>query len=411
VHGALFKFGGKKPFLRRGEKLTIKVLAQDREAARTVMRYIEGLLEAPLLKQKVIKTTAHAFEFADDVIIEVGTADYRSVRSYTIGMAICDEACFWSSDDGTNPAEAILAALRPAMKTVPGSLMIIASSPYSRRGPVWDRYEKWFGVANPHTLVWQAATLDMNPTIDPAEIELEFMLGPANAAAEYGANFRSDVEVLLSKEVVDAATMSGRFEIPHDPSKQFFAAIDASGGSSDSFTLGISYTEDGKGVLALLREVRPKFSPEAVCKEFANIMHSYGISTCTGDKYALGWVVEGFAKFGITLEHNEMDTSAIFGSFVSMINSSRCELLENKRLYQQLLGLERKTTRLKEIISHQRNGHDDIAVVCCASLLAAAGTLSGSEMWTRFGESYQDFSLQQFGPWKIENARSFRSPF
>jgi hypothetical protein len=35
VHGALFKFGGKKPFLRRGEKLTIKVLAQDREAART----------------------------------------------------------------------------------------------------------------------------------------------------------------------------------------------------------------------------------------------------------------------------------------------------------------------------------------------------------------------------------------
>ena len=36
------------------------------------MRYIEGLLAAPLLKQKVIKTTAHAFEFADDVIMKWG---------------------------------------------------------------------------------------------------------------------------------------------------------------------------------------------------------------------------------------------------------------------------------------------------------------------------------------------------
>jgi len=140
-------------------------------------------------------------------------------------------------------------------------------------------------------------------------------------------------------------------------------------------------------------------------------MHSYGIASCTGDKYALGSVVEGFAKFGITLEHNEMDTSAIFGSFVSMINSSRCELLENARLYQQLLGLERKTTRLKEIISHQRNGHDDLAVVCCASLLAAAGTLSGSAMWTRFGESYQEFAAEQFGPWKIGNNGSFRGNY
>ena len=230
---ALFRFGGKKPYLQRGEVLTIKVIAQDRDAARTIMGYVDGLLSVPLFKQKVKKQTAAAFELADNVRIEVVTCDYRAVRSYTCGAALCDEACFWSNDNGVNPAEAILAALKPCMMTVPNSLLLIGSSPWARRGAVYDRYDRWFGVANEHTLVWQAPTLDMNPSIDPAEVELEYALDPANAAAEYGAQFRTDVEALLSREVIEAATINGRFELPYDPMKNYFAAIDASGGSSE----------------------------------------------------------------------------------------------------------------------------------------------------------------------------------
>ena len=45
---ALFRFGGKKPYLQRREVLTIKVIAQDRDAARTIMGYVDGLLSVPL---------------------------------------------------------------------------------------------------------------------------------------------------------------------------------------------------------------------------------------------------------------------------------------------------------------------------------------------------------------------------
>jgi len=358
------------------------------------MGYVDGLLSAPLLKAKIKKQTATAFELADHVRIEVATCDYRAVRSYTCGAALCDKACFWSNDNGVNPAEAIFAALKPCMMTVPNSLMLIGSSPWARRGAVYDRYDRWFGVSNEHTLIWQAPTLEMNPSIDPKEVELEFTLDPANANAEYNAQFRTDVEALLSREVIEAATINGRFELPYDPMKNYFAAIDASGGSSDSFTLALAHAEEGRGILDLVREVRPKFSPDAVCAEFSDIMKAYGVGKCSGDRYGLEWVVEGFAKHGITLEHSDLDRSAIYGSFMPLINSSRVELLDHNRLRQQLLGLERKTSRLKEIIDHARGAHDDLATVACLALVDAAGKLSGPEMWKRSGEAWPEAHLE-----------------
>ena len=67
--------------------------------------------------------------------------------------------------------------------------------------------------------------------------------------------------------------------------KNYFAAIDASGGSSNSFTLAIAHAEEGRGILDLVREVRPKFSPDAVCAEFSDIMKAYGVGKCSGDRY------------------------------------------------------------------------------------------------------------------------------
>ena len=77
-----------------------------------------------------------------------------------------------------------------------------------------------------------------------------------------------------------------------------------------------------------------------------------------------------------------------------LINSSRVELLDHNRLRQQLLGLERKTSRLKEIIDHARGAHDDLATVACLALVDAAGKLSGPEMWKRFGEAWPEAHLE-----------------
>jgi hypothetical protein len=392
VFVALFR--SYKKYLARGEVATVMIIASDRDQARTIMRYFDGILEAPLLRQKLKKKTASAFEFHGSVIIEVATCSFRSVRGYTIVCVLADEAAFWVNENGANPASAVFAALKPAMMTIPDSMMIIGTSPWARRGPVWDFYDRFYGVENDHTLVWQADTLSMNPSIDPAEIQLEYDLDPISAAAEYGAQFRTDFEALLTREVIDAITISKRFEIPYDADENYFGAVDASGGGSDSFTLGIAHAKDGVGILDLVRETRPPFSPDAVSAEYSEIMHSYHVNKCSADRYALGWVEESFAKHGIAIEHSEMDRSAIYGNFLPLANARRIELLDHSRLRQQLLGLERKTSRIKEIIDHARGAHDDLATVACLSLVDAAGKLTGPEMWKRFGEAWPEAHLE-----------------
>ena len=61
-----------------------------------------------------------------------------------LGGGICDELAFWRSEDAANPDYEVLAALRPAMVTIPNSILLCASSPYARRGALWDAFCKHF---------------------------------------------------------------------------------------------------------------------------------------------------------------------------------------------------------------------------------------------------------------------------
>ena len=51
-----------RPYLRRKQKATIKVIAADREQARNILDFIAGMLEAPLLAPYLIKRKASSFE-------------------------------------------------------------------------------------------------------------------------------------------------------------------------------------------------------------------------------------------------------------------------------------------------------------------------------------------------------------
>jgi hypothetical protein len=71
---------------------------------------------------------------------------------------------------------------------------------------------------------------------------------PSAAAAEYLAEYRSDIESFITREIVDAITVPGRFELP--PGREnYHAWVDPSGGSGDSMTLAISHAENDIGIL------------------------------------------------------------------------------------------------------------------------------------------------------------------
>lgn len=68
-------------------------------------------------------------------------------------------------------------------------------------------------------------------------------------------------------------------------------------------------------------------------------------------------------------------TSDNFRETLPLLNSGRIELLDHPRLIAQLIGLERRTSRLgKDTISHPPSGHDDIATAVCGAALPPLGT-------------------------------------
>ena len=83
-----------------------------------------------------------------------------------------------------------------------------------------------------------------------------------------------------------------------------------------------------------------------------------------------------FAKAGIKYELAPDPKSAIYGGFLPLINSGKVRLLGNKRLVNQLIGLERRTSRAgRDSIDHAPGGHDDIANAVAGALLLATAKL------------------------------------
>jgi hypothetical protein len=352
-----------KPFLTAGERGTIVIIAADRRQAATIFRYLRELLDIPLLKGIVGRETNELLELTNSVNIEIQTASFRTVRGRTVVAALCDELAFWRNDEGTsNPDTEIINALKPAMATIPGARLLKASSPYARRGVLWNDYRRHYGVEQSATLVWQAETREMNPSVPQAFIDAAYEDDPANSAAEYGANFRTDVEAFISREAVEACVVPGRLELPMMGNTRYSAFADPSGGSADSMTLAVGHDEKGIVVIDALREIRPPFSPEAVVEEFAVLLKTYGVRSVSGDRFAGEWPRERFRMHGINYQVGVKPKSDLFRDLLPLLNSGGIELLDVPRLAAQLCSLERRTSRGgRDSIDHPPNAHDDLA--------------------------------------------------
>ena len=363
------------PLLAPGEVATVAILASDRKQARSIFRFVLGMLDAvPSMRATMGRATDEVIPLPDRrVQIEIATASFRATRGYSYAAVLCDEIAFWRSEESANPDEEILAAIRPGLATIPGSMLLLASSPYSKRGALYKTFRRHFGEDGARVLVWRGSTREMNPGLDPAVIAEAYEDDAVSAAAEYGAEFRNDIAAFVAREVVDAAVVPGRREAMPLPSVRYVAFMDPSGGSADSFTLAIAHRSDEIAVLDVVREVRPPFSPESTVADFAELLKGYRIASVTGDRYAGEWPREQFRKHGISYELSEKPKSDLYRDLLPLLNSGKAELLDMPRLTQQLAGLERRTARGgRDSIDHAPGGHDDVANAVAGVLLKTA---------------------------------------
>jgi hypothetical protein len=242
----------------------------------------------------------------------------------------------------------------------------------------------------------------MNPSLprDGAVISEAYDRDPASAAAEYGAEFRRDIEAFIAREVVDALVVPGRFELLPVSGVSYVAYTDPSGGSADSMTLAIAHQDkDGRSILDAVRERRPPFSPDDVVQEFAALLKSYQVRQVHGDRYGGEWPRERFKVAGIDYELSDRPASDFYRDVLPLLNSGRAELLDHPRLASQLANLERRTSRSgKDAISHPPQGHDDIANAVAGALVLTA---SGSKPLVITSEMIAQVRGHQAPRWRV----------
>jgi hypothetical protein len=373
-----------RPYLQPGERGTIMIIAADRKQARTIFDRITALLKETQLSKLIERETNEQIDLVNGLTIEIQTASFRTVRGYTIVGALCDEAAFWRGDEtSANPDVEIINALRPAMGTVPGSMLLIASSPHAKSGILWDAFSRHYGEDNAPTLVWKADTKLMNPTFPDRVLAEAYERDPEWARAEYGAEFRDDLASYVDRAIVELLVVPGRRELAPVPGISYVAFVDPAGGSGgDSMTLAISHKDplSDRVVLDAIREVRPPFSPEDTVAGFVALLDSYGVESVTGDHWGGLFVRQPFEPIRYAL--SDLNKSAIYRDGLALLNSKRVQLLDHPRFVAQLCGLERRTARGgRDSIDHAPGAHDDIANAAMGALLLADSADRNRVQW------------------------------
>jgi len=374
-----------RPYLGPGEKGWIFIVAVDKQQAAVIKNYIGGIFHGnPSLEAMIQQETKECLELRNAVNITVKTCSFRSIRGYTVLCAILEEMAFWRSEDtGANPDKEVLAAIRPALATVPGSFLIGISTPYSRQGILWDQFrEHWGKPGGP--LVWRAPSRVMNPTISEKTVSAALAADPQAAKAEWEAEWRDDVSAFMPLEMIEAVVAPGRYELPRIEGADYHAFCDPSGGRQDSMTLAIAHKDEAAGrvVLDVLREARPPFTPESVVAEFSGLLRSFGVSTIRADRYAGEWVTAAFRNHGISVEASELTAAEIYINFLPLVANGSVELLDIKRLTAQLTGLERRArSGGRDIVDHYPGGHDDLAVAAAGAAVLCQAPAGAGFMW------------------------------
>ena len=358
--------------LAQGELGLVPVVARNKDQAAIVLGYFKALCQLPAFRPYVSRVLKTSIELASGITVQIQAASFRTLRGFTVVGAVLDEVGFWSLEgDSLNPDQEICNAIRPGMSTVPDALLFGISSPYARKGELWQISEQFFGRDDRFVLVWNADSRSMNDTVPEHVIQRAYERDPLAAAAEFGVDgrveFRSDIEAFLEPAAIQAVTVRDRLELPPSDSIEYKAFCDPAGGSGkDSFTIAIGHAvkENGntRAVLDAVRERKPRFSPDDAIREFAELLATYGVTSVTGDRYGGEFPRELFRQHGIQYEPSTRSKSDLYKEMIAPVNAGRLELLDLPVLRAQLLALERKTARGgRDSIDHPSGGRDDIA--------------------------------------------------
>jgi hypothetical protein len=364
-----------------GEGAVALLLGSDKKQAGILSAYCHGLLETPLLAREVARRTTEVIEFSNGASLEIATNDSRLLRGRSSIGVFGSECCFWKSDESSSNSDTeVVAAAEPSLSMCPdGGMLALGSSVFRKKGYAYSQWKKLWGIDNSddETLIWFAPSKVMNPRLPQKTIDDALARDPVHARAEFENIWREDIGDFLPASVLEECTDFGITVRPPEKGIRYFAFVDAAGGTGrDSFAIAIAHRDaDGRAILDCVHERRPRFVPAQVVREYSDILRVFKITSIKSDRYASGWASDEWARNRIKCEPSELTKSEIYLSVLPLLVSGQARLIDNERMRQQFVGLERRVhTNGRETVEDAgASSNDDLSNVASGVLWMAAG--------------------------------------
>ena len=208
-----------------------------------------------------------------------------------------------------------------------------------RSGLFYKKISENFGKPGA-ILTAKAATWVMNPTLpfDGEFITARFKENPAFARAEFGSEWRQDLESFVSLEAVRPASRRVYLNARHNAATDTLRHMIRSAALT---TPQPRYRPQGRrhGYSRSDREATSPHDPESVFAEFSDIMRSYRCKRWISDRFGGEWVKSSARRNGIATVEADRSASQAYCDFLPMMNSGQVDLLDNARLVSQLTSL------------------------------------------------------------------------
>jgi hypothetical protein len=339
------------------EQHVVAMAQTETNARRVLFAMAQSITESDVALRRRLREEPKRGELAFDTGTRLVTLPCvpSALRGYASPLVVLDELGFYEPDESI---EAVRAA-RPCLATVPGSRLVIISSPGAAVGALYDMTEK----PGADTLVWRASAPDMNPSLPRDYLERMRISDPVGYRAEVLGEFVAGVSTLLAPEAIEACARSDAAELRPRSGVRYRAFADMSGGRHDAATFAVGHLDDdGAAVVDVLRRVEPPFSPADAVDEFVSVAHDYAVHKVVGDQYGAALNADLWTERGVRYEPCRFNRSALYLSLVGPVNQRRIRLPRSAVLMRELRELMRRKTRAgRESVDHPMSGSDDAA--------------------------------------------------
>jgi hypothetical protein len=341
--------------LAPGQRAMAPVVAPNDGLRQEVINYIYGACWShPDLQQRVwiakgVKPTADApAEFAIRrgamfnvrFVGSVATAGGYGGRGRSLTDAALDEAAFFRDASAKINDSDIYSAMSP--RVMPGGQTIIASTPWAKRGLLWDMYQRNFGHPVDAICI-HAPTMILNGSKMTADIvSRERARDPDNAAREFDAMF-SDTgsSVFFGHDIVELAT-KGQWMVPQ-PGDMLAAGADLGMRRNSSVLAVVCRRGETYGLVSLI-EKKPMpghaLKPGEVCREFADECNRLGVKYVMSDGHYLDALQEALDESGLSVVNAPSAVSAPYMRMRTLMREGQVSLPDIDRLKRQMQAVE-----------------------------------------------------------------------